>query len=77
MRKKHHAKRTIVVDGVTYTWKYGNYVEIRRGRAVVLRRAVTDILGVTWDDLERGERKGYGFPLTPKRIAELIKEVTA
>ena len=73
MRKKRHAKRTIVVDGVTYTWKYGNYVEIRRGRDVVLRRAVTEILGVTWDDLERGESKGYGFPRTPKRVAELIK----
>ena len=77
MRKPHHAKRIIVVDGVTYTWKYGNYVEIRRGRAVVLRKPITEILGITWDDLERGERKGYGFPLTPKRVAELIKEVTA
>ena len=77
MRKQHHAKRTIVVDDVTYTWKYGNYVEIRRGRAVILRKPVTEILGITWDDLERGERKGYGFPLTPKRVAELIKEVTA
>ena len=77
MRKRRHAKRTIVVDHVTYTWKYGNYVEIRRGRAVVLRKPITEILGITWNDLERGERKGYGFPLTPKRVAELIKEVTA
>ena len=77
MRKRRHAKRTIVVDDVTYTWKYGNYVEIRRGRAVVLRKPITEILGITWDDLERGERKGYGFPLTPKHVAELIKEVTA
>jgi hypothetical protein len=75
VRKKRHAKRTIVVDGITYTWKYGNWVEIRRGRDVVLRRRITDILGITWDDLERGERKGYGFPLTPKRIELLIKEI--
>ena len=76
LRRKRHAKRTIVVDGVTYTWKYGNWVEIRRGRDVVLRRPITEVLGITWDDLERGERKGYGFPLTPARVAELIKEVT-
>jgi hypothetical protein len=75
MRKKRHAKRTIVVDGVTYTWKYGDYVEIRRGRAVVMRRPITEILGITWDDLERAERKHYGFALTPARVAELIKEV--
>ena len=75
MRKKRHAKRTIVVDGVAYTWKYGDWVEIRRGRQVVLRRPITQILGITWDDLERGERKGYGFPLTPARVAELIREV--
>jgi len=75
VRRKRHSKRTIVVDGVTYTWKYGDWVEIRRGRSVVLRRQITEILGITWDDLERGERKGYGFPLTPARVAELIREV--
>lgn len=74
-RKKHHSKRTIVVDGVSYTWRYINHwVEVRRDRDVVLRRPVTEILGVTWDDLERGERKGYGYPLTPVRVAELIRE---
>lgn len=77
MRKKHRARRTIVVDGVTYTWKYGNWIEIRRGRDLVLRRCITDVLDVTWDDLERAERKGYGYPLTPARIAQLIKELTA
>ena len=77
MRKKRHAKRTIVVDSVTYTWKYGNWVEIRRGRDVVLRRPITEILGITWDHLERAERKGYGYPLTPARVAELIKEIAA
>lgn len=66
--------RKIIVDGVTYTWKYGSWVEIRCGRALILRREITDILGITWDDLERGARKGYGFPLTPARIAALIKE---
>jgi hypothetical protein len=75
VKRKRHAKRTIVVDGVTYTWKYGDWVEIRRGRAVVFRRPITDILGITWEALERGERKGYGFPLTPKRVAALIKEL--
>ena len=74
MRRKRHAKRTLVVDGVTYTWKYGDWVEIRRGRTVVLRRPITEILDITWDDLERGEHKGYGFPLTPARVAKLIKE---
>ena len=74
MSTKRHSKRTIVVDGVTYTWRYGNYVEIRRGRVVVLRRRITDVLGVTWDDLERADRKGYGYPLTPSRVAELIRE---
>lgn len=74
MSKKRHSKRTIVVDGVTYTWRYGDYVEIRRGRDV--RRAITDVLGVTWDMLERADRKGYGYPLTPARIAVLIREVT-
>ena len=77
MRKKRHAKRTIVVDGITYTWKYGDWVEIRRGRDVVLRRPITEILGITWDNLERAERKGYGYPLTPARVAELIKEIAA
>lgn len=76
MRRKRHAKRTIVVDGVAYTWKYGDWVEIRRGRDVVLRRRITDILGITWEALERAERKHYGYPLTPARVAELIKEVT-
>lgn len=75
MRKKRRAKRTIVVDGVTYTWKYGNCVEIRRGRDVVLRRPITEILGITWDNLESAERKGYGYPLTPARVAQLIKEI--
>ncbi len=74
--KKRHSRRTIIVDGVEYTWRYGNYVEIRRGRDVVLRRPLTDILGVTWDALERAEHKGYGYPLTPGRVAELIREVT-
>lgn len=75
MSKKRHSKRTIVVDGVTYTWRYGNYVEVRRGREMVLRRCITDVLGVTWDMLESADRKGYGYPLTPARIAELIREV--
>lgn len=74
-RRKRPRRRTIVVDGITYTWKCGDWVEIRCGRAVILRRPITDILGITWDDLERGDRKGYGFPLTPSRVAELIKEV--
>lgn len=64
----------IVVDGVEYTWRYGDRVEIRRGRAVVLRRPITEILGLTWEALERAKCKGYGYPLTPARIAELIRE---
>ena len=77
-RKRHSSKRTIVVGGVTYTWRYVNHwVEVRRDRAVVLRRPVTEILSVSWDDLERGERKGYGYPLTPRRVAELIREARA
>lgn len=75
MSSKRRSKRTIVVDGVTYTWKYGDWVEIRCGRKLVLRRPITEILGITWDNLERADRKGYGYPLTPARIAELIKEV--
>ena len=67
-------KRSIIVDGVVYTWKYGDLVEIRRDNSVVLRRPVTEILGITWDDLERARRKGHGYPLTPARIAELIRE---
>lgn len=74
-KHKRHSKRTIVVDGVTYTWRYGNVIVIRCGREVVLRRCITDVLGVTWDMLERAERKHYGYPLTPARIAELIREV--
>jgi hypothetical protein len=77
-KKSHNAKRPIVVDGVTYTWRYVNHwVEVRHDRAVVLRKPVTEVLSVTWDDLERGERKGYGFPLTPRRVAELIREARA
>lgn len=72
-RQRRHSKRSIIVDGVTYTWRYGNWIEIRRGRDVVLRQRVTEILDVTWDDLERAKRKGYGFPLTPARIATLIR----
>jgi len=72
---KRRSRRTIVVDGVTYTWKYGNWIEIRRGRVLVFRRPITDVLNITWDALERADRKGYSYPLTPKRIAELIKEV--
>lgn len=74
-KRKRHSKRTIVVDGITYTWKYGDWIEIRRDRNLVLRRPVTDVLGVTWDMLERAERKHYGYALTPARIAELIREV--
>lgn len=74
---KRHAKRAIIVDGVEYTWKYGNTVEIRRGRAVVLRVPITDVLGVTWDMLERADRNGYGYPLTPAKIERLIRDVTA
>lgn len=74
-KRKRNRRRTIVVDGATYTWRYGDWVEIRRGRDVVLRKPITDILGITWDDLERGDRKGYGFPLTPARVAQLIKEI--
>lgn len=77
MGTQRHSKRTIVVDGVTYTWRYGYWVEIRRGRDVVLRRRVTDILGITDDDLERAERKHYGYPLTPKRVAALIRETVS
>lgn len=75
-KRKRNRRRTIVVNGTTYTWKYGDWVEIRRGRDVVLRKPITDILGITWDDLERGSRKGYGFPLTPARVAQLIKDIT-
>ena len=75
-RRKHPRRRTIVVDGIAYTWKYGDWVEIRRGGDVVLRKPITDILGITWDDLERGSHKGYGFALTPARVAQLIKELT-
>jgi hypothetical protein len=72
-----HARRLIVVDGIAYTWKYGDYIEIRCGRAVVLRRPITEVLGVSWDDLERAEHKGYGYPVTPARVAELIRETRA
>ena len=74
-QRKRNRRRTIIVGGVAYTWKYGDWVEIRRGRDVVLRRPITEILGITWDDLERGSRKGYGFALKPSRVAELIKEI--
>jgi hypothetical protein len=72
-----HARRLIIVDGIAYTWKYGNYIEIRRGSDVVLRRAITDVLGVSWDDLERAQHKGYGYPVTPARVAELIRKTRA
>ena len=75
MRNKRRHKRSIIVDGVPYTWKYGDCVEIRQGRSVILRRPVTEILGITWDELERSRRKGSGYPLTPMRVAALIREV--
>lgn len=74
-KRKRNRRRTIVVDGILYTWRYGDWVEIRRGRDVVFRKEITGILGITWDDLERGDRKGYGFPLTPARVAQLIKDI--
>jgi hypothetical protein len=74
MSSKRRHKRTIVVNGTTYTWKYGDCIEIRQGRAIVLRRPVTEVLGITWEDLERARRKGYGYPLTPARVAALIRE---
>jgi hypothetical protein len=74
--RKRPKKRTITVDGVVYTWKYARWVEIRRGREVVLRRSRTNILGITDEDLGRGMRKGNYYPLTPARVAALIKEVT-
>ena len=72
--RRRRGVRRIIVNEVAYTWKYGDWIEIRRGRSVVIRMPVTDVLGVTWDALERAETKGYGYPLTPARIAALIKD---
>ena len=75
MSKKRHSRRTIVVDGVTYTWRYGDWVEIRRGREVILRRRITDILGITNVRIKMTvatptKSMNAGYTMAPRTFAE-------
>ena len=66
--------RKIVVDDIEYKWVFGRTAIVIRDAdgAVVAKPQVTDITGLSWDDIERGTYKGY-FHLTPKDVADWIR----
>lgn len=71
---KRKVKRKIVVGDAEYTWLYGTTcIIIRKNRAVVAKPTISEITGLNWADIERGQRKGY-FHLTPKDIAIWIQK---
>ena len=72
MAKK--TKRKIVVDHIEYEWVYGNHiVVIRRNGKVVAKPTLTEITGLSWNDIERGQWKGW-LSITPKNVATWIQK---
>lgn len=64
--------RTIVVDGVEYTWLMGKQtVVIRKDGDVIGKPQLTDIVNDPWHVIEHDQHK-QNFHVTPKHVAEWI-----
>jgi hypothetical protein len=67
------SKRRIVVDGVGYEYLIGrSNVRITSPDGTSRAASLDDVTGLSWDQIERGERKGY-FSVTPSVIAAFIR----
>lgn len=65
--------RKIVVGGVEYEYKIGrSYVDIRPPEGARMTPDLRQVTGLTWDQIERGERKRV-FSVTPQQIREYIE----
>jgi hypothetical protein len=65
--------RKIVVGTQTYTWKFGRSgtLDVRCDGMSFLREPVTEVLGITWDDFERGQWRRY-LSVTPADVKRRI-----
>lgn len=66
-------KRNIVVDGIAYTWKFRNWLEVRCDNRVVFRVSAETLLGLTPDQWERACWKRY-CGVRPSMVARAIRE---
>lgn len=66
--------RRIVVDGREWRWSLGKragHAEARCG-AVKIAAPITEVTGLSWDEVERGKWKRY-FSVTPQQVADWIR----
>jgi hypothetical protein len=73
--------RNLVLDGKDFQYCVGeHYVDVRNGQhAVVVRPAIWEILGCTYDAFEKARRKGSSrtsdfCSITPGRLSAWLKE---
>jgi hypothetical protein len=61
-------------DGEVWSWRYmGPYIRVREPDNVTDHNVpVPDITGMTWDDMERGEWKGWWKGIGPQEIKDYI-----
>lgn len=70
--KIQRGMRRLVIAGETWLWKFGNHVDIRDPQGKGHRVTLADLLGVTWDEVERAEHKRY-LRVDPSSIVDHIQ----
>ena len=65
--------RKISVGGADYEYKVGSsHVDIRPPEGKRLTPTLPEVMGLTWDEIERGKNKRY-FSVTPRHVKEYIE----
>lgn len=68
--------RNISVGGTDYKYKVGrSHVDIRPPEGARMTPDLTEVTGLTWNEIERGTWKRY-FSVTPQQIREYIEGKT-
>lgn len=65
--------RRLVIRGRLWQWRFGKSIRIVSPEGVSTHVALTDFTGMSWDDLERADWKGYTTPVTPRSIRDHIE----
>ena len=71
MRKKSKSWKKIHICGFEWKWKFGNTIVLRDPENKVYQIPLTEICGWTWDEIERGQWKGY-LSIKPSQVKDYI-----
>lgn len=67
-----HGMRKLVIGGQTWLWRFGNHVDIRSPDGTGHRVTLAELLGASWDEIERAEHKRY-LRVDPSAIVSHIQ----